>query len=123
MLGWVFVGWVVVSPPLPGLGLPNGADLELEWTWFEHVLASVTAVVGVALLVAAIVGASRRSALRIAEQPPIVAAYGAPTGPATPRGCQGRSVGVVGRAEVDPQRVQRGRRGQVEVIAAAGRRR
>lgn len=58
VLGWVFVGWVAASPR--GLTddtrrLPNGADLELLWTWSEHAVASVTAVVGVAFLVVAVV--------------------------------------------------------------------
>ena len=50
VLGWVFVGWVVVSPYRR---LPNGADLELEWTAGQHLLASVTAILGTALLAAA----------------------------------------------------------------------
>ncbi|HEU5485094.1 MAG TPA: glycosyltransferase family 87 protein [Microlunatus sp.] len=50
VLGWLFVGWVVVSPYRR---LPNGADLELAWTPGQHVLASVTAVLGIVLLVAA----------------------------------------------------------------------
>ena len=63
VLGWVFVGWVAAAPR--GLTdetrrLPNGADVELDWSWFEHLVASVTAVIGVAFLVAAIVFASRR---------------------------------------------------------------
>ena len=57
VLGWVFVGWVAAAPR--GLTddtrrLPNGADLELLWTWSEHAVATVTAVVGVAFLVAAV---------------------------------------------------------------------
>ncbi|HYI59555.1 MAG TPA: glycosyltransferase 87 family protein [Microlunatus sp.] len=60
VLGWVFVGWVVVSPYRR---LPNGADLELEWTAGQHLLASVTAVVGIALLLAAaLVGRNLNSA-------------------------------------------------------------
>lgn len=50
LLGWAFVGWVIVSPYRR---LPNGGDLELLWTPGQHVLASVTAVLGVALLLAA----------------------------------------------------------------------
>ena len=46
-LGWVFVGWVVGAP---FRRLPNGADVELHWTWSQHLLASVTAILGVALL-------------------------------------------------------------------------
>ena len=60
VLGWVFVGWVAAAPR--GLTdetrrLPNGADVELDWSWYEHLVASVTAVVGVAFLIAAIVAA------------------------------------------------------------------
>jgi len=59
VLGWTFVGWVVVSPYRR---LPNGADLELEWTAGQHLLASVTAILGVALLLAAaLVGRRRRA--------------------------------------------------------------
>jgi alpha-1,2-mannosyltransferase len=50
-LGWVFVGWVVVAP---FTNLPNGADVELQWTWSEHLLASITALLGLALLAGAI---------------------------------------------------------------------
>jgi len=54
--GWVLVGWVIVSP---FRRLPNGADVELTWAWWQHVLASVTAVLGVGWLVAALVVARR----------------------------------------------------------------
>jgi alpha-1,2-mannosyltransferase len=50
-LGWGFVGWVVVAP---FTDLPNGADVELQWTWSEHLLASITALLGLALLAGAI---------------------------------------------------------------------
>jgi len=56
-LGWIFVGWVVVAP---FTDLPNGADVELQWTWSQHLLASITALLGVLLLVAAIVIARSR---------------------------------------------------------------
>lgn len=56
-LGWLFIGWVVVSP---FRRLPNGADVELQWTWSQNALASMTAVLGVALLVASIIAAHRR---------------------------------------------------------------
>jgi alpha-1,2-mannosyltransferase len=49
-LGWLFVGWVVASP---FRRLPNGADVELTWTWGQNLLASVTALLGLTLLVAA----------------------------------------------------------------------
>ena len=58
-LGWSFVGWVVASP---FRRLPNGADVELEWTAPQHALASVTAVLGVALLVGGVLAAGRREA-------------------------------------------------------------
>ena len=51
-LGWLFVGWVVVAP---FMGLPNGADVELQWTWSQHLLASITTVLGLALLAGAII--------------------------------------------------------------------
>ncbi|HET9647489.1 MAG TPA: glycosyltransferase 87 family protein [Microlunatus sp.] len=47
VLGLVLVGWVIVAP---FQRLPNGADLELTWTWSQHLLASVTALLGVAFL-------------------------------------------------------------------------
>jgi len=49
VLTWLFVGWVVVSPVRR---LPNGADVELTWNWHQQAVASVTAVLGIALLVA-----------------------------------------------------------------------
>ena len=52
VLGLVFVGWVIVAP---FQRLPNGADVELTWTWSQHLLASVTALLGVAFLIATIV--------------------------------------------------------------------
>jgi alpha-1,2-mannosyltransferase len=58
VLGWLFIGWVVVSPYRR---LPNGGDLELAWTAGQHLLASVTAVLGVALLLAAALVGQRRS--------------------------------------------------------------
>jgi alpha-1,2-mannosyltransferase len=75
VLGWIFIGWVLVSPYRV---LPNGGDLELLWTPDQHVLASVTAVLGVALLVGAIVLA-RRSAVR--SEPVPVAASAPPGSP------------------------------------------
>jgi alpha-1,2-mannosyltransferase len=56
-LGWVFVGWVVVAP---FMGLPNGADVELQWTWSQHLLASITTVLGLAVLAGAIMIARPR---------------------------------------------------------------
>lgn len=57
VLGWGFVGWVIVSP---FRRLPNGGDLELTWTAAQHLLASVTAILGVALLLAAALVGRRR---------------------------------------------------------------
>ena len=48
VLGLVFVGWVIVAP---FQRLPNGADVELAWTWSQHLLASVTAILGIAFLI------------------------------------------------------------------------
>ena len=56
-LGWLFVGWVVVAP---FMGLPNGADVELQWTWSQHLLASITTVLGLALLAGSIMIARPR---------------------------------------------------------------
>jgi alpha-1,2-mannosyltransferase len=83
VLGWIFVGWVAAAPR--GLTdasrqLPNGADKELGWSWSMHLVASTTAIVGIAFLVAAIVSASwRLTASRQAtataaepEAPPLV---------------------------------------------------
>ena len=56
-LGWLFVGWVVVAP---FTDLPNGADVELQWSWSQHLLASITAVLGLVLLAAAIMIARPR---------------------------------------------------------------
>jgi alpha-1,2-mannosyltransferase len=56
-LGWLFVGWVVMAP---FTDLPNGADVELQWSWSQHLLASITAVLGLGLLAAAIMIARPR---------------------------------------------------------------
>jgi alpha-1,2-mannosyltransferase len=47
---------VVISP---FRRLPNGADLELTWTWWQNWLASMTAVIGLTLLIGSIVAARR----------------------------------------------------------------
>ena len=68
LCGCLFVGWVVVAR---FLRLPNGADVELTWAWWQHLLASVTVGIGVGFLVAA--GALARSpgpAVREPAQPP-----------------------------------------------------
>ena len=56
-VGWLFVGWVVVAP---FTDLPNGADVELQWTWSQHLLASITAVLGLVVLAGAILIARPR---------------------------------------------------------------
>jgi alpha-1,2-mannosyltransferase len=56
-LGWFFVGWVAVAP---FTRLPNGADVEFLWSWSQHLLASITALVGLALLAGAIIVARPR---------------------------------------------------------------
>jgi alpha-1,2-mannosyltransferase len=65
VLGWLFVGWIVVAP---FTDLPNGADVELQWTWSQHALASVTAVVGLSLLAGAILTARPRVQTIFARQ-------------------------------------------------------
>ena len=55
--GWLFVGWVVLAP---FTGLPNGADVELQWSWSQHLLASITTLIGLALLAGAIIIARPR---------------------------------------------------------------
>jgi alpha-1,2-mannosyltransferase len=64
-LGWFFVGWVAVAP---FTRLPNGADVEFLWSWSQHLLASITALVGLALLAGAIIVARPR-ALTIFARP------------------------------------------------------
>jgi alpha-1,2-mannosyltransferase len=64
-LGWFFVLWVAVAP---FTRLPNGADVEFLWTWSQHLLASITALIGVALLAGAIIIARPR-ALTIFARP------------------------------------------------------
>jgi alpha-1,2-mannosyltransferase len=63
VMGWVFAGWVVAQLPVvpaPLRRLPNGADHELQWSWWQHTIASVTAVLGVTLLVWSVVVAQQR---------------------------------------------------------------
>jgi alpha-1,2-mannosyltransferase len=52
VLGWLLVGWVVISPYRI---LPHSGDVELRWDAFEHVLASVTAGLGLTFLIASAV--------------------------------------------------------------------
>jgi alpha-1,2-mannosyltransferase len=54
---WLFVCWVAVAP---FTGLPNGADVELQWTWSQHLLASITTVLGLVLIAGAILIARPR---------------------------------------------------------------
>jgi alpha-1,2-mannosyltransferase len=56
-LGWLFVCWVAVAP---FTDLPNGADVELQWTWSQHLLASITTVLGLVLIAGAILIARPR---------------------------------------------------------------
>ena len=93
VLGWVFVGWVAAAPR--GLTdetrrLPNGADLEWQWLWFEHAVASVTAVVGIAFLAVAMVVATRvRSAATRAEPVDGSGDSAEPLNPGSARGTNG----------------------------------
>jgi alpha-1,2-mannosyltransferase len=68
-LGWSFVGWVIASP---FRRLPNGADVELTWTGTQQLLASVTALIGVALIVGAVVIAQQRRRSRPSRRSPVV---------------------------------------------------
>jgi alpha-1,2-mannosyltransferase len=64
-LSWFFVGWVAVAPFMK---LPSGDDVELQWSWSQHLLASITALAGLALLAGAIIVARPR-ALTIFARP------------------------------------------------------
>ena len=59
VLGLLFAGWAAVEP---FQNLPNSGDVELTWNVGRNLLASVTLVLGVVFLVAAIVVALRRPA-------------------------------------------------------------
>ncbi len=54
---WLFVCWVAAAP---FTALPNGADVELQWTWSQHLLASITTVLGLVLIAGAILIARPR---------------------------------------------------------------
>ena len=56
VLGWVFVGWVVAAP---FRGCRTAPTSNCEWTWSQHLLASVTAILGVSMIIGAIVIAQR----------------------------------------------------------------
>lgn len=51
-LGWIFIGWVAVARFKL---LPNGANIELTFNWEQNLLASFTAVLGIAVLIAGLV--------------------------------------------------------------------
>jgi alpha-1,2-mannosyltransferase len=67
VLGLLFAGWVAVEP---FQGLPNSADLELTWNADQNVLGSVTLLLGVAFLVAAVVVALRAAPRTTASSTP-----------------------------------------------------
>ncbi|NYE69995.1 glycosyltransferase 87 family protein [Microlunatus parietis] len=50
VLGWVFVGWVVIAPYKQ---LPGGADVELTWSPVQNLIASTTALLGLVILITA----------------------------------------------------------------------
>ncbi|MGI8459334.1 MAG: glycosyltransferase 87 family protein [Propionibacteriaceae bacterium] len=56
-VGFVFVGWVVAAPYKR---LPNGADVELTYTWGQNLLDSVTLLLGLTLLLVGLAVAVRR---------------------------------------------------------------
>jgi alpha-1,2-mannosyltransferase len=51
VLGWLLVGWVVATP---FRRLPSGGDLERSWTWWQHTVGSVTALLGTSLILGSI---------------------------------------------------------------------
>ena len=55
-IGFVFVGWVAAAPFKV---LPRGGDVELTYGWTQDLLASITPVLGVALLISAVIAARR----------------------------------------------------------------
>jgi alpha-1,2-mannosyltransferase len=54
--GWLFVAWVVAAP---FYRLPAGGDAELRWLWWQQLIGSMTAMLGVAVLIAAVVTSRR----------------------------------------------------------------
>ncbi len=62
-LGWIFIGWVVVARFMI---LPNGANIELTFTWEQNLLASFTAMLGFALLVSGLVVARQPRPVAVA---------------------------------------------------------
>jgi len=58
-LSWGFVGWVAVAPFTK---LPSGEDVEFQWSWSQHLVASMTTLLGLMLLAGAIsIARQRRS--------------------------------------------------------------
>ena len=51
VVGWLLVGWVVAAP---FRRLPSGGDLERGWTWWQHIVGSLTALLGIALILGSI---------------------------------------------------------------------
>jgi alpha-1,2-mannosyltransferase len=51
VLGWLLVGWVAAAP---FRRLPSGGDLERGWTWWQHTVGSMTALLGIALILGSI---------------------------------------------------------------------
>jgi alpha-1,2-mannosyltransferase len=56
-LSWGFVGWVAVAPFTK---LPSGEDVEFQWSWSQHLVASMTTLLGLMLLAGAIIIARQR---------------------------------------------------------------
>ena len=67
LLTLVWVGWVAAAP---FKRLPNGADVELAYTWNRNVLDSVGTALGVLVLVAAL-AATFVSARRVSLDQPV----------------------------------------------------
>jgi alpha-1,2-mannosyltransferase len=65
VLGWLLVGWVVATP---FRRLPSGGDVERQWAWWQHAVGSVTALLGIALILGSIVVA-RQLSRGLARQP------------------------------------------------------
>lgn len=56
VLGWLFVGWVVVAPYK---FVPSGDDRELTYSWWQEAFGAATPVLGLAVLIAAWLVAGR----------------------------------------------------------------
>ena len=55
--GWLFAGWVAAAP---FYRLPAGGDVERRWLWWQDLIGSMTALLGIAVLIAAVAAARRR---------------------------------------------------------------